>query len=312
MWRGPAGWCCRERRTRLEAPGDQSLRGGNSVYFSTGGGWAAAPDQLLSCQQGFTEAPAGRLRPEQAPRPFVKQGAGGGHTDLEARRGGAGRRGAQSRTPGPLRAGAQTSSSTASRQEAGPHLALLSATGRRLLTDPHPRLWPGRGLGGGASWVEKPGGGWGLPGGNLGTRLVQHPVGVSGLKPPLCWQPGGGGPGPKATVSGLLLRPPCLGPCAHPEEPVEVKTARPRAGRAGTLIPGGRRQERSPPGPRRCTRRQPPTRHPASRPGRRPRPSLPTAGPFLNTSPGRRPLTIQGSLWPRLASQPPGLPGAAP
>lgn len=69
------------------------MRGGNSVYFSAARDWAAAPGQHgplgLLCQHRVTEAPAGGLRPEQAPRPFVKQGAGGGHTELEGGQGGA-------------------------------------------------------------------------------------------------------------------------------------------------------------------------------------------------------------------------------
>lgn len=102
-----------------------------------------------------------------------------------------------------------------------------------------------------------------------------RPSGSSGLRPPLCLQPGGGGPGPKATVPGLCLHPPCLGLRAHPEEPAAVKTARPRTGRAGTLTPWGRRRERSLPGPRCCTRRQPPYPSPSQPSGEAPSPHPP-------------------------------------
>lgn len=64
----------------LRHQGTSHCSGGNSVYFSAGRGRAAVPGQHgppgLSCQHGVTEAPAGWLKPGQAPRPFVKQGGG--------------------------------------------------------------------------------------------------------------------------------------------------------------------------------------------------------------------------------------------
>lgn len=182
----------------------------------------------------------------------------------------AGREGrSSSQTPGPLRAGTQTSSSTATRQEAGPSPALLSpprdAVFSRIRT---------RGSGR-ASEAALPGWRSQAVGGACQEGTWASPSGSSGLRPPLCWQPGGGSPGPKATVPGLLLHPPCLGPRAHPEEPAAVKTARPRTGRAGTLTPWGRRRERSLPGPRCCTRRLPPYPSPRQPSGEAPSPHPP-------------------------------------